>query len=277
MTKTTARVPGKSDHDGRGLARHLAEMVAAMLVGMLLLDPLWRAGTAVLGGADVLARADVAALVTATDMSLGMVAWMWHRRHPRIAVVEMVAAMYVPFLLLLPPWWAGRVGDRGLLLGGHLLMVPAMVLVALRHRHTPPASARRHPAAVALARRWPTGVALLMTLDLWIAPAVLAPWTLLVLPAGYLLLGTGRRQWRDRRALALQLAGLAGWGGLAAAALAVPDDVGGGLVAAGWLGHAVWDLAHHRSGRVVPRAYAEWCGVLDVAVGVTMVLALLHG
>ncbi|MCW3815159.1 hypothetical protein ONA91_11905 [Micromonospora sp. DR5-3] len=277
MTETTARVPRRSDHDGRRLARHLAEMVAAMLVGMLLLDPVWRAGAAVLGGGDVLARADVAALLMATDMALGMAAWMWHRGHGRAATVEMVAAMYVPFLLLLPPWWAGLLGDHGLTLGGHLLMLPAMVLVALRHRHAPPARPRRHPVVVALARRWPTGLALLMTLDLWFAPAVLAPWTLLVLPAGYLLLGTVRRQWRDRRVLALQLAGLAGWGGLAAAALAGPDGVAGALVAAGWLGHAAWDLAHHRNGRVVPRAYAEWCGVLDAAVGITMVLALLHG
>ncbi|MFE9202245.1 hypothetical protein [Micromonospora sp. NPDC007230] len=277
MTETTARVPRKSAHDRRRLARHLAEMVAAMLAGMLLLDPVWRAGAAVLGGADVLARTDVAALVMATDMALGMAAWMWHRGHRRVAVVEMVAAMYVPFLLLLPPWWAGLVGDHGLTLGGHLLMLPAMVLVALRHRHAPAAPPRRHPAAAALTRRWPTALALLMTLDLWIAPAVLAPWTLLVLPAGYLLLGTGRRQWRDRRALALQLAGLAGWAGLAAVALAVPDGVGGALVAAGWLAHAAWDLAHHRSGRVVPRAYAEWCAVLDAAVGITMALALVGG
>ncbi|MET8837022.1 hypothetical protein ABZV78_24335 [Micromonospora sp. NPDC004540] len=275
MTETTVRVPLRED--ARRLAGHLAGMVVAMVVGMLLLGPLWRAGTGLLGGADVLARADVGALVMATDMGLGMAAWMWHRGHGWAATAEMVAVMYVPFLLLLPPWWAGLVGDDALMLGGHLLMLPAMALVALRHRHAHPAPARRHPVAAAVARRWPTGLALLMTVDLWVAPTVLAPWTLLVLPAGYLLVGTWRRQWGDRRNLAWQLAGLAGWGGLAVAALLGPDRLAGVLVGLGWLGHAAWDLAHHRTGRVVPRGYAEWCGGLDVAVGSTVLLAVLSG
>lgn len=263
------------DHGRHRLPRHLAEMVAAMVAGMLLLDPLWRVGTALLGGAGTLARPDVGALVMATDMSIGMAAWMWHRGHGRAATAEMVAAMYVPFLLLLPPWWAGLIGNDTLTLGGHLLMLPAMVLVALRHRDAHPAPHLRHPLVAALARRWPTGLALLMTVDLLIEPTVFSPWTLLVLPAGYLLIGSWRRQWHDRRLLAVQLAGLAVWGGLAMAALVGPDELAGWLVAAGWLGHAGWDLAHHRTGQVVPRGYAEWCGVLDAAVGVAAVLALL--
>ncbi|MGC1215574.1 MAG: hypothetical protein WA890_30500 [Micromonospora sp.] len=228
-----------------------------------------------LGGAGTLDRPDVGALVMATDMSLGMAARMWHRGHGRAATAEMVAAMYVPYLLLLPPWCAGLVGDQALMLGGHLLMLPAMVLVALRHRHAHPTPRRRRPLLASLIRRWPTGLALLMTVDLWIEPTVLSPWMLLVLPTGYLLIGSWRRQWRDRRLLAVQLAGLVVWAGLAVAAATGPDDLAGALVAAGWLGHAGWDLAHHRTGRVVPRGYAEWCGVLDAAVGVSAVLALL--
>ncbi|MEU4555623.1 hypothetical protein [Micromonospora violae] len=45
-------------------------------------------------------------------------------------------------------------------------------------------------------------------------------------------------------------------------------------MAFGWLAHAGWDLAHHR-GRVVPRGYAEFCVVLDVALAAVMVLAIL--
>ncbi|MGW5672587.1 hypothetical protein [Micromonospora sp. NPDC003776] len=277
MTETTVRIPPGSDRAGRRLARHLAEMVVAMVAGMVLLEPLWRVGATVLGGAGGLARPDVAALVMATDMALGMVAWMWHRGHGRGATAQMVGAMYVPFLLFLPPWWAGLVGDDALLLGGHLLMLPAMLLVALRHRHERPAPAARHPVVAAAARRWPTGLALLVTLDLWLAPTVLSPWTLLVLPTGYLLIGTWRRQWRDHRTLAVQLAGLVGWVGLAAAALVGPTGLAGWLVAAGWLGHAAWDAAHHRTGRVVPRRYAEFCGVFDVMVGITVALALVAG
>ncbi|MGW0244517.1 hypothetical protein [Micromonospora chalcea] len=273
MTEMTVVVPRR--WAGWARTRHLAAMVVAMLAGMVLLGPLWRVGADVLGGAAVLARPDVGALVMATNMAAGMAAWMWHRGYGRAATAEMSAAMYVPFLLLLPPWWAGWVGDDALLLGGHLLMVPAMLLVALRHRHTSAAPPRRHPVAAAVARGWPAGLALLMTVDMWFAPTVFAPWTLLVLPAGYLLIGTWRRQWGDRRALAAQLAGAAGWGGLAVVATTASADVAGVLVGVGWLVHAAWDAWYHRTGAVVPRGYALWCAVFDVAVGVTTLLAVL--
>ena len=61
MTETTVRVPRESGRASRWLARHLAEMVVAMVAGMVLLEPLWRVGAAVLGGAGGLARPDVAA------------------------------------------------------------------------------------------------------------------------------------------------------------------------------------------------------------------------
>ncbi|MEH0936424.1 hypothetical protein [Micromonospora psammae] len=279
MTEKTLAVPSPpptpTDRAGRRLLRHLAEMAAAMVVGMLLLGPLWRLAGDAAGRADLLARPDVAALVMATDMSIGMAVWMWHRGHGARATAEMVAAMYAPFLLLLVPFAAGLVGGDALMLGGHLLMLPAMVLVALRHRHAHPTPAPRHPTVAALARRWPTWLALLVTFDSWFAPVVLPPWSLLVLPGGYLLIGTVRRQWRDRGALAVQLAGLAGWSALAGVAALADDGPARWLVAAGWLGHAVWDVAHHRAGRVVPRGYAEWCAVFDIAVGLIIVLAIV--
>lgn len=278
MTETLAvpsPPPTPTDRAGRRLLRHLAEMAAAMVVGMLLLGPLWRLAGDAAGQADLLARPDVAALVMATDMSIGMAVWMWHRGHGARATAEMVAAMYVPFLLLLVPYAAGLVGGHALMLGGHLLMVPAMVLVALRHRHAHPAPAPHHPAVAALVRRWPTWLALLITVESWFSPMLLPPWSVLVLPGGYLLIGTVRRQWRDRGALAVQLAGLAGWSALAGVAALADGGPAWWLVAAGWLGHAVWDVAHHRAGRVVPRGYAEFCAVLDVAVGVTIVLAIV--
>ncbi|WP_446209978.1 hypothetical protein [Micromonospora sp. IBSANI012] len=267
--------PTPTDRPGRRLLRHLVEMTVAMVVGMLLLGPLWRTAGAALGLAGTLARPEVAALVMATDMSIGMAAWMWHRGHSARATAEMVAAMYLPFLLLLVPFAAGLVGADALMLGGHLLMVPAMVLVAVRHRHEHPAPAPRHPVVAALARRWPTWLALLMTVDNWVSPTVPPPVMLLVLPAGYLLIGTARRQWRTPGTLPVQLAGLAGWTALAGLAAVAEDGPARWLVAAGWLGHAAWDIAHHRAGRVVPRGYAEWCAVLDTVVGVAVVLAIL--
>ncbi|GAB3935921.1 hypothetical protein GCM10027614_11590 [Micromonospora vulcania] len=194
----------------------------------------------------------MAALVMATNMTIGMTVWMRYRAHHWGGVVEMAAAMYVPFLLLLAPFWAGLLDGDALMIGGHLLMVPAMVLVAVRHRHESPAPVRRHPAVVALARRWPTGLALLMTVDMWVDPGVLSPWTLLVLPGGYLLIGVARRTLRGPGVLATQLVGLAAWVALALIAIMAGGRTAAWLVAFGWLAHAGWDVVHHRTGRVVP-------------------------
>ncbi|MBC8991593.1 hypothetical protein H9X95_15690, partial [Micromonospora chalcea] len=76
MTEMTVVVPRR--WAGWARTRHLAAMVVAMLAGMVLLGPLWRVGADVLGGAAVLARPDVGALVMATNMAAGMAAWMWH-------------------------------------------------------------------------------------------------------------------------------------------------------------------------------------------------------
>ena len=42
------------------------------------------------------------------------------------------------------------------------------------------------------------------------------------------------------------------------------------VVAAGWFGHAAWDLAHLRADKVVSRSFAEWCTVFDIlrAIGI---------
>ena len=207
MTEMTVGVPRR--WAGWTRARHLAGMVVAMVAGMVVLGPLWRIGGELLGGAGVLARPDVGALLMATNMAVGMVAWMWYRGDGWPAAGETSAAVYVPFLLLLPAWWAGWVGDDVLLLGGHLLMLPAMALVALRHPATAPP--RRHPVVAAVARRWPVGLALLMTVDMWFAPGVVSPWSLLVLPAGYLVIGAWRRQLGDHRVDRVVPRGYAEW------------------------------------------------------------------
>ncbi|MET7876529.1 hypothetical protein ABZS52_06275 [Micromonospora profundi] len=274
---TDAAPPGRVPPAGgtRRLLWHLGEMAIAMIAGMLLLGPVWETAGALLGVAGALGSPEVAALTMATNMTIGMSVWMRYRAHGWDAVGEMAAAMYVPFLLLFAPMWAGLLDADAMLLGGHLLMVPAMVLVALRHRHAAPVAVRRHPAVVALARRWPTGLALLMTVDMWVDPALLSPWTMLVLPGAYLLIGLARRTLRGPGVLTTQFLGLAGWVGLALVAVAAGGRTAGWLVAFGWLAHAVWDLAHHRTGRVVPRAFSEWCGVLDAAIAATMIFALL--
>jgi flagellar biosynthetic protein FliP len=106
--------------------RHYLEMVLAMLAGMVALGPLedlvWPALTA---------RPDVGVMVMATNMSIGMAAWMRFRGHSWRGITEMSAVMYLPFAVLLVPFWTGTVGGPELMTWGHLLMLPAMALVML--------------------------------------------------------------------------------------------------------------------------------------------------
>ncbi|MBE1490019.1 hypothetical protein [Plantactinospora soyae] len=299
---TTAVQAAGPDHEPSGtrrrrlrhFLRHLAEMTVAMLLGMLLLGPVWEVIATGLGRADVLGRPDVDALVMATNMTLGMSIWMRHRGHRWGPVAQMGAAMYVPFLLFLPAYWLGAVSGEILLMAGHLLMLPAMVLAMLlrrdeytRHHTTAAATgtsewdaassgdgavgrtARRIVAI--LKHRWPTWLALVVTIDNWIDPFVLGPWVMLVLPIGYLLIGAVRRQLGNPWMLALQLGGLVGYLGLAVAAANASDDLARYLIGAGWLAHSFWDLAHHRANRVVPRGFSEWCAVVDAVIGISII------
>lgn len=44
-------------------------------------------------------------------------------------------------------------------------------------------------------------------------------------------------------------------------------DLGRYFLAAGYFGHAAWDVAHHIANKVVPRSYADFCGVVDLLLG----------
>ena len=72
--------------------------------------------------------------------------------------------------------------------------------------------------------------------------------------------------------LPLQTLALASFGGVLGAALLVDPEFGAYLVAAGLLGHAAWDLYHHRVNRVVTRSFAEFCLVLDTALAGAIVI-----
>ena len=103
---TTTRTPATHSR-GRHtwhLVRHYLEMVVAMVVGMVVLGPL---EGLVWPGLDD--RVDVHAMVMATNMAVAMAAWMRFRGHSWPAITEMSAAMYLPFAVLLVPYWAGAV------------------------------------------------------------------------------------------------------------------------------------------------------------------------
>jgi flagellar biosynthetic protein FliP len=129
MSSTTSTKPESRTRGHLRFALHYVEMVVAMVVGMVALGPLvsWVAPS-------VHDRADVSALVMATNMSIGMAVWMRIRRHSWPRIAEMCAAMYVPFLVVLVPFWLGAVGEDAVMMVGHVLMMPAMLAVMIWRR-----------------------------------------------------------------------------------------------------------------------------------------------
>lgn len=286
-TATAAAIPhtalgANESRRKRGFWWHFMEMVLSMFIGMLAVSLPLGVVYQLAGGPGVFGRPDVGALVMATSMSLGMAFWMRRRGHRWAPIAEMCAAMYIPFLVLFVPFWAGLLPGDVLMLAGHVLMLPAMLVAMLRRRaeysgehHTHVASATTSNRVVAfVGHRWPTLVALVMTLDNWVNPSVPTPWLMMILPVAYFVIGGVRGTLRGRGVVALQVAGLLGYLALVLVAISVNDDIARYLVAAGWLAHGAWDIAHHRANKVVPRGYAEWCAVVDIIIGLTILLFL---
>ena len=129
-------------------------------------------------------------------------------------------------------------------------------------------------------RRWPTALGVAATaaslalvsplsaeLQTWVSA-----WGVLTAAVIYLTWGTSRGELNKGRWLTLETAGVLAFGALAIGATATGPDAARYVLAAGWLGHAMWDVIHHRADRVVPRWYAELCMVCDVVVAMSLLL-----
>jgi hypothetical protein len=126
--------PPAGGHGRWRFLRHYLEMVAAMLVGMVVLGAAVR-GVLALAGLTFPAQVpELAALEMAFDMSVGMVAWMRLRGHGWASTLEMAGAMLAPAVALLPLLWLGVISGDALLVVQHLAMLPLMYLVMLRRR-----------------------------------------------------------------------------------------------------------------------------------------------
>ena len=129
-----------------------------------------------------------------------------------------------------------------------------------------------------LARRWPTALGAVAAATGFLLVAQLyqpaqtwiSAWSVLLAAVVYLTWGTARGDLENRRLLTAQTAAVLGFGAVAITAVAVDLDVARYVLAAGWLAHAAWDVAHHRLGRVVPRWYAETCLVADLTIAAAL-------
>lgn len=288
MTETTARVTAARTHvahtaapttRGRKVGRflaHLAEMVVVMVLGMMLLAPAWDWAGVALGIEAVLARPDVGAVVMVLDMVAAMTVWMRVRRHGWAPIWEMNAAMAAPFAVLLVLFWLGVTSAGDMMLWGHVLMVPAMAGAMLLR----PAEYTEHVHGFDLAwlgRRWPVllGLALLAGT---IAGGEGNPpaWLILAMALVYPVVGLVRRSIQGRSMVLLQAVGLAVFAGISLLATAfVGQDTGAYVLAAGLVGHGVWDVFHHRANAVVWRWYAEACVVYDLLLAAAVVATTL--
>ena len=114
--------------------RHYLEMVIAMFVGMGVLWPVWLGLFWVSGQSQLADRTDVDAITMAIDMSVAMAAWMRFRGHAGTPILEMCAAMVLPFVVLLVPYWYGAVGRVAVMAVGHSAMLVTMLLAMLWRR-----------------------------------------------------------------------------------------------------------------------------------------------
>ena len=127
VLETTAR-------SRRRFVRHYVEMVAAMVVGMMVLGGLVQLVCALTGHEDLLEHAGTSSPIMAANMTIGMGLWMRHRGHAWSRTAEMAGAMNAPMVVLLVPFWFGAL-PGGVLLGAtHVLMLPAMWLAMLYRR-----------------------------------------------------------------------------------------------------------------------------------------------
>ncbi|MEU8196111.1 hypothetical protein AB0C10_20235 [Microbispora amethystogenes] len=114
----------------RRFALHYLEMVVAMFAGMFALGLLWSAlGIELSHTRDP----ELAYLLMAFDMSVGMAVWMRVRGHAWAATLEMCGAMFVPVVPLFPLLWVGAIDGMTVMVLAHVAMFPLM-LAAMLHR-----------------------------------------------------------------------------------------------------------------------------------------------
>jgi hypothetical protein len=121
---------------GWRFARHLLEMVAAMMVGMAALG----GALAVLGEPPGYANLLLRYGLMGASMSVPMVVWMRYRGHPWSDGGEMTAAMLAPMFALVIPVELGVAGyvpglsEDSLMMLSHVAMIAGMVVLMIYRR-----------------------------------------------------------------------------------------------------------------------------------------------
>lgn len=99
-------------------------------------------------------------------------------------------------------------------------------------------------------------------------------WIFLGLAVLFIAYGLVRGAIRPAGGLPLQALAMVVVAAIALLTLLINDTAGAILVAIGLLGHAAWDVYHHRVNRVVVRSFAEFCFVIDTLVAGAMLVVV---
>ena len=87
----------------------------------------------------------------------------------------------------------------------------------------------------------------------------------------YLVWGLARHRHQERSWLLWQVPGVVVFGAATVIAVRSDESTAAYVLAAGWVGHAAWDVVHFRADRIVPRWWSLWCVVLDVLLATVLV------
>ncbi|MEV0332743.1 hypothetical protein [Nocardia sp. NPDC050717] len=98
------------------------------------------------------------------------------------------------------------------------------------------------------------------------------PTTAVLAAIAVLVVGYAAATGRIDRVFLLQLAGFVVFTAVAVLAQRADLGVARALVAAGWIGHGLWDYEHRHARRTVAGSFAEFCGLIDIVVGVAVLV-----
>jgi len=124
---------------------------------------------------------------------------------------------------------------------------------------------------IQLLARWPSLLALAMAATGLPASTDPMSFILILIALVYPIAGAIRGHLRGFRTILIQAIAFVVFCIIAIVSLYVDRDTGLTLLAAGYIGHAIWDFAHYRSNKIVWRWYSEWCTVLDFFIAAFLI------
>ena len=123
--------PGRPRSPWRAWSFHLAEMMVAMIAGMVVLGGALEGLLSFVGMSLSEAPAAVTASIMAFNMTAPMAWLMRYRGHAARHNAEMAGSMILPTALVIALHWLGLVPGDAVLLIQHVVMVPAMIGIML--------------------------------------------------------------------------------------------------------------------------------------------------